>query len=360
MKKNKIKKITQITAGFRYGDAISNHILFIHEFLKKNGYECYIKPLQTNVCSKYIKIFKEQTFSKNEAIIYHHSIGLGIDKYLREESCPKLFIYHNLTPEKYFLEYSQDLCNQLKNGRNELSLYKDIFKYSLNDSQYNSNELLEKGFSHAEVLPIIFQKDLWDIEPEPKLLGKLSDGRKNIIFVGRIAPNKKQEDLLFLINELKNIEKSIRLVLVGYGDWISYNSKIDYIIQKLNLKDYVLNLGAISQNELKSVYKTAHLFCSMSEHEGFCVPIIESMWNDVPIMAYKSSAVPETMGESGIIFNSKEDFKSLAALAYLLIHDQALRDKVLTSQRKRREYYLIENQIHNYNKIIEYLEMQYK
>ena len=129
-----------------------------------------------------------------------------------------------------------------------------------------------------------------------------------------------------------------RLILVGEGNSNDpYYHHLLSVIDKFNLSSYVLMPGQVNDAQLLAYYRTADLFWSMSEHEGFGVPLVEAMWFDIPILAYKSSAVPETLGKSALMFNNKEDLVHVAALAKLLVKDPALQSKVISAQRKRRE-----------------------
>jgi len=173
------------------------------------------------------------------------------------------------------------------------------------------------------------------------LMPALGDGRTNIIFVGRIAANKKQDDLVRAFAHYLALDPSARLHLVGglegpdpYADYLFS------LIANLGLKESIHVTGSISDAELAAYYRTAHLFWSMSEHEGFCVPLIEAMWFDVPVIAFHSSAVPDTLGCAGLTFNSKSDLVNLAALAFLLVSDSDFRAPVIAAQRRQRERFL--------------------
>ena len=169
----------------------------------------------------------------------------------------------------------------------------------------------------------------------------LQDGKKNIIFIGRIAPNKKQDDLVRCFAEYLTMDSNSRLILVGGCDSndIYYKLLVE-TIQQLQISQYVIITGKVNDSQLLSYYRTAHLYWSMSEHEGFGVPLVEAMWFDIPILAYKSSAIPETLGKAGLMFTTKEDLVQIAALAKLLIYDDDLNLKVIKAQRERRNDFL--------------------
>jgi len=175
---------------------------------------------------------------------------------------------------------------------------------------------------------------------DASLMQQLQDGKTNLLFVGRVAPNKCQEHLLEAFAYYLTMDREARLILVGWGDISDpYYRHIVNRIQQLNLKNYVLISGQVNDAQLLAFYRTAHLFWSMSEHEGFGVPFVEAMWFDVPVLAYKSSAVPETLGEAGLMFTRKDDLIQVAALAKILVKDNLLRSKVINMQRKRRNHF---------------------
>ena len=202
-------------------------------------------------------------------------------------------------------------------------------------------ELETAGFPDPRVLPIPVNPEKWNFPPDPTLMAQLQDGRKNILFVGRVAPNKKQDDLVTAFDAYLKHDPNARLILAGrVEDDDPYASRVLDLIDAFDLKDAVIVAGSVTDTHLAAFYRTADLFWSMSEHEGFCVPLIEAMWFDVPILAYKSSAVPETLGSAGLLFNDKSRFRELGALAHVLITDHKLRSTILCAQRQRRNSFL--------------------
>jgi glycosyltransferase involved in cell wall biosynthesis len=174
-------------------------------------------------------------------------------------------------------------------------------------------------------------------------MAQLQDGKANLLFVGRLAPNKRQEHLVEAFAHYLTMDQNARLILAGYGDINDpYYCHLIDTIQRLGLTNHVIVSGQVNDAQLLAFYRTAHLLWSMSEHEGFCVPIVEAMWFDIPVLAYKSTAVPETLGEAGLMFTSKDDLVMVAALAKLLVRDETLRAKVIKVQRQKRTHYLPE------------------
>ena len=336
------REINQFLPNLSHGDAISNFALWIRNYLRECGYGSniyarYIEPRMAHEC----RVFSAESLESSDAVIYHHSIGSEITPHLAAYAGPKLLIYHNITPAEFFAPFRPDFVPILQRGRQELGQLAQCFRHSCGVSRYNALELEARGFDNPTVLPIPLNPEKWKIAPDPKLIDQLQDGRTNILFVGRIAPNKKQDDLLRAFTFYLDFEPDARLILIGKREENDpYADHVNGLISSLGLSDSVLIAGSVTDAELSAYYRTAHLFWSMSEHEGFCVPLIEAMWFNVPVFAFKSSAVSETLGAAALMFTTKEDLRALAATAHLLITCRDLRRQISNAQQQRREHYL--------------------
>ena len=215
------------------------------------------------------------------------------------------------------------------------------FPLSFGVSQFNAAELSECGFRNPGVLPLSIDPSRLAVIPDQQLLPTLQDGKTNLLFVGRIAPNKKQDDLVTAFALYRRLDPTARLILVGDREANpSYSAHLDNVISQLELEESVLRPGLVSGAQLAAYYQSAHLFWSMSEHEGFGVPFVEAMWFDVPVLAFGSTVVSETLGEAGVIFSSKDDLAALAALVHSLVTDNGWRGSIIRAQQTRRLDYL--------------------
>ncbi len=341
----KLDEIHQLLPDLTYGDAISSHAIAMKDYLRTLGYESdiFIVRCSDKHVAREAKVFAPDSISRKAGLLYHHSIGSELTPYAIEHPGPKCLIYHNITPAEFFRPYRPDFAELLEEGRSDLKKLFHHFALSVGDSPFNVSELQACGFDDPMVLPIAVDPCKWNQSPDSKLMGWLQDGKANLLFVGRIAPNKCQHHLVEAFFHYLTMDPQARLLVVGEiarGD--PYYAHVANTIEKYGLTQHVVLTGQVKDSELQAYYRTAHLFWSMSEHEGFCIPLIEAMWFDVPILAYKSSAVPETLGEGGILFTSKEDLVSVAALAKLLVRDDDLRTKALRAERRRRTAFLPE------------------
>ena len=340
----KLQEIHQLLPNIAYGDAISNHALAIRDCLRHWGYksEIYTRQVDDRVAHE-VKIFHQEKISREAGLIYHHSIGSEVTPYAIAHPGCKCLIYHNITPAEFFQPYRPEFARILEKGRAELNQLAQHFPLSVGDSAYNAAELAASGFTESGVLPIFVNPGKWDIAADASLMAQLQDGKANLLFVGRLAPNKRQEHLVEAFANYLTMDQNARLILAGYGDINDpYYCHLIDTIQRLGLTNHVIVSGQVNDAQLLAFYRTAHLLWSMSEHEGFCVPIVEAMWFDIPVLAYKSTAVPETLGEAGLMFTSKDDLVMVAALAKLLVRDETLRAKVIKVQRQKRTVYLPE------------------
>lgn len=337
-------EIHQLLPGFAYGDAISNQALRIRAYLQSQGWTSEI--IAVNIDPKVLHLaqrFDQFKLNRDARLIYHHSIGCECTQAALAHGGPKCMVYHNITPAHFFEPYRPEIAALLEQGRRELAKLAPAFDISYGDSAYNAAELAELGFRDPQVLPITIDPALWDEPADPATMAQLQDGKTNLLFVGRIAPNKCQIDLVRALDQYRRMDANARLILVGGVDTNGpYYHHLKRVIQELGLADAVLITGKVNATLLSAYYQTAHLFWSMSEHEGFCVPLVEAMWFDVPILAYRSSAIPETLGAGGVMFNDKSDLARVAALAHVMAHDRAVRHPIRRAQRSQRLSFLPE------------------
>jgi glycosyltransferase involved in cell wall biosynthesis len=357
-RETRFKQIHQLLPNLAYGDAISNHALAIRDHLRNCGYksDIFVRYVDEQVAHEAI-VFQPKRINPQAGLIYHHSIGSELTEYAIAHPSAKCLIYHNITPAEFFLPYRPEFAKLLEKGRSELKQLAQHFPLSVGDSAYNAAELAASGFHQPGVLPIAVDPKKWDMPADETLMQKLQDGKTNLLFVGRLAPNKRQEHLLEAFAHYLTMDQEARLILAGYGDASDpYYRHLISRIQKWDLTNHVMLTGQVNNVQLLAFYRTAHLLWSMSEHEGFCVPLVEAMWFDIPVLAYKSSAVPETLGEAGVMFTSKEDLVMVAALAKIIARDESWRSKVIKIQRYKRNSFLPELVQKHLNNLVTQME----
>lgn len=333
-------KIYQIVPSLSYGDAIGNEVIAIDKVIKESGYTtvvlCDYIDSRINIGAKIYdraKICSE--LSNEDIVIYHKAIGNHFSEEFKKYECKKIMIYHNMTPEEFFLPYNKRTALALKNGIKQLENLRGSVDYILADSEYNKLELENLGFEcKIDVQPLIIDFEEYEKTPSKDIINKYSNKGTNVIFTGRIAPNKKQEDIIKVFYYYKNyVDKNAKLFLVGsYNGTEKYYAKLKGFVKQLRLKD-VYFTGHIPFEDILAYYKIADVFLCMSQHEGFCVPLLESAYFDTPIIAFNSSAIPYTLGESGVILNSTNYIEYSEAIRKLM-NDSEYKQEIIDKQRR--------------------------
>ena len=223
-----------------------------------------------------------------------------------------------------------------KRGLEEIQVLKDRIDYGMVVSDFNRKDLQRMGYKcPIDVAPILVQFEDYKKTPNPDVIKKYDDGRTNILFVGRMAPNKKVEDVISAFAEYKkSYNPEAQLFLVGgYNETDRYYQELNDHIRRLGVNDVIFP-GHIGFDEILAYYTIADLFLLMSEHEGFCVPIAEAMFFDVPIVAYESCAVPDTLGGSGCLVKEK-NYSEIAKKMNEILSDETKKKAIIEGQQKR-------------------------
>jgi glycosyltransferase involved in cell wall biosynthesis len=328
-----------------YGDAASNHVLSLQRLLKGLGYRseifCEHQPFLFQGNTRPIAEYAGRSSPEN-VLLLHFTMGYSAEVMSWLDGIPdrKVVIYHNITPHAYFAGINGPLAEAAERGRGQLDQLRDLTAAGWGVSTFNCQELAERGWTDLRVLPIIFDPERYEVRPDRSVLRRYGGSRSNVLFVGRVAPNKRFEDLILAFLYLKrSVCPDARLLLVGaQGGMEPYVGFLRRLIGELRLPDVVFT-GHVSNSELMAYYQCASLYLSLSEHEGFGVPLLESMHFGLPIVAYAAAAVPETLGGRGALVTQK-DFPAIAELIGLLIEDEDLRGKIIAGQRKRLEDFL--------------------
>lgn len=322
------------------GNAIGNNMLDLQKMLRELGHSselfCEHAPAP-NFTGKARHYTAYAPFSSPDNILLvHFSIGFSAALLDWLESLPdrKIIIYHNITPAHFFYGVNEGYEEAALNGREQFRRLRGLTDMAWGVSEYNCVELRANGWPDAQTLPIVFDPARYDTTPDSAILAHYCQ-RPLILFVSRLAPNKRFEDVITVFAHLKrHIEPEAVLVLVGSDQGMEkYRAYLDALIARLELPDVVFT-GQISDAELLAYYQRARVYLMMSEHEGFGVPLLEAMHLGVPIVAYASSAVPETLGGTGILVREKEH-AAIAELVGLLLADDAWAARIVARQQAR-------------------------
>lgn len=334
-------RVFHILPTLVYGDAVSNDARALNRILVEMGWRSRLYVARTIPRFDHTLAFPvgemPQT-TPDDILIYHLSTGDDLNEQLMQMPGHKLVIYHNITPPEFFAPYAPVAEALTKKGYEQTRKLASQADYCIADSAYNAAELRRMGYTcPIDVVPILIPFEDYRRTPDPKVCRKYRDGRTNVLFVGRIAPNKRQEDVIRAFDcYKKTYDPTARLFLVGsYGREDKYIYSLQNYVRKLGVKDVIFP-GHIKFEEILAYYAVSDLFVCMSDHEGFCVPLVEAMSFGVPIVAKDTSAVGETMGDGGLLLPDA-DPRMAAAAMHRLHTDKDLRNAVLAGQKSRLE-----------------------
>ena len=312
-----------------HGDAVSNDVLGMHQALNKYGYEVKVFAADwtiSNPLIKHVKNIKNFICRSDDILIYHYSVGWDVGfKLLKELKCRKIIKYHNVTPPEFYEGINADYVSVCQFGRKELKSLVDAHcDLYLSDSEYNAQELYSQGVCRTNGLvipPFHHIERLEHIEADFTVLNKYQDGRTNILMVGRLAPNKGHVALINAFNIYhSSYNRESRLLIVGQQDdrLKSYTTLLYEKVESLGLQEAVVFTGGVSDEALKAYYLVSNIFMTTSEHEGFCVPLVESMAMKLPIIAYGSSAIPYTVGKTGLVWEQLDPYLLAGSVDYIV------------------------------------------
>ncbi|MEO6235921.1 MAG: glycosyltransferase family 4 protein [Vicinamibacterales bacterium] len=328
-------RVHQVLATLGYGDAIGHEVLGIQRVLQDAGYDSDIFVETADRRLEHLTTdYREMVGSvaPDDVLIHHFSIGSRASRTAYALPGRMALVYHNITPPEYFLGVHQDLVKLCFRGRRELTAYISRCALGLGDSEYNRQELDDLGFSATGVLPVVPDFAHLDLPPNTMTAERFDDGWTNVMFVGRVIPNKKFEDVIRAFHVYRTRHNPMsRLLLVGsYGGFEKYLAMLHALVARLGTPD-VHFLGHVSNEELTALYDVADLFLCASEHEGFCVPLIESFYKQVPVVAYAAAAVPATMDGGGVLYDTKDPF-AIARVVAAIVDDADLEDRIIATQ----------------------------
>jgi glycosyltransferase involved in cell wall biosynthesis len=315
-----MSRIAIVIQGLVPGDAVANDALEMQRVLKARGHEVRLFAGHWDLPGAECRhVSAARSFlrgNRKNVLIYHHSIGFeaGV-ALLTGIGCRRIVRYHNVTPPHFLEGVEHALAAPCKVGREQVSLLAaascDLY---LSDSAYNERELVTRGAEEGRcrVVPPFHHIDrLTALAADAEVLSACRDGTTNVLFVGRMAPHKGHLALLeaFAVY-YHGHDRSSRLLLVGKEDsrLAAFNGQLRHQARRLGLRGAVTFTGEVSGEELKAFFEAADVFVSASEHEGFCVPLVEAMALGVPIVAHGSSAVPDTVGSAGLVWPTPDPF----------------------------------------------------
>lgn len=335
--------VNQWVPAAHRGDAIGDSARRVRAMLRALGHhsEIYALTIDEDLAGD-IQPFDSPRARQGDVTIFHYALPSAMTEAFASLPRGRVLQYHNVTPPQFFAGYDPGIFRLAALGRAQIQRLAGRTDMALGDSEFNRQELEQFGFSNTGVFPIALDLDRFrHSPPRPALQQLLSDGLMNFLFVGRVVPNKKIEDHIRLAEHYKRyVDTEYRFIFVGKTDGVPryYNAVRALVAEYRMPEDRFIFTGPVPDEDLITYYRTAHVYISLSEHEGFCVPLLEAMAADVPVLAYASTAVPDTLGGAGVLFSPK-DLEFAAELLGELAYNDELRARVIEGQRRRLTHF---------------------
>lgn len=329
--------VHQLVAGFARGDAISQEALILRDVLRGLGMTAEVFAPADRITaddSGECRSLESLRDFPVDVLIGHYSTSSPFEDVWLNSAARKVMLYHNITPADFYAPFDAVLAAQLRMAREHLPSIIRRVDAVWADSEFNAAELRQSGAGAVRVFPLLFDARRLDLSAGATCRG-LKPDMTNILFVGRIAPNKCLEELIAAFACYhRNVDSRSRLAIVG-----SERAAPAYFMM---LRMYAAELGVeevcferyVLPDELPSYYAAADLYVCTSRHEGYCLPLIEAMYKGVPVIARNTGGMPEAMGGAGVLFDELSA-TGLAALFERVLSDEVLRAEILASQRAR-------------------------
>jgi glycosyltransferase involved in cell wall biosynthesis len=271
-------------------------------------------------------------------LIAHVSIGdVAVSRFLAEYTGRTVVMYHNITPAEYFRPFDRRFARLLQQGRVHLGDLRDRTTLALADSEYNAQELRDAGYSDVRVVPLVVDGyRLQRVSPDPATERWIADRPGPVIlFVGQVLPHKRHDLLLEAFHVLSSeLVPEATLVLAGPLRLPAYEQTLRQLRRELGLAN-VRFTGSISPEKLVAYFRGATVFASASDHEGLCLPVLEAMAFDVPVVARGVAALPETIGDAGLVLPADPDPVLLAEAMAMVIESHEARELLVERGRAR-------------------------
>jgi glycosyltransferase involved in cell wall biosynthesis len=327
--------VHQVLATLGYGDAIGHEVLAIQRVLRGAGYpsDIFVETADHRL-EGLTRDYREliDVSDPDHLLLHHFSLGSKASRTAFALPDRMALIYHNITPPEYFVGVHRRLARQCFRGRRELQAYRTRCDLALGDSEFNRADLEALGFPRTAVLPVVPDFAHLDLAPAWFVARDFDDNWTNILFVGRVIANKKIEDLIRFFHAYHTLfNPRSRLLLVGaQSGFERYLASLHQLVATLGAPP-VHFIGQVRDEELVAFYEVADLFLCASEHEGFCVPIVEAFYKQVPVLAYAATAVPSTMDGAGVLFGDRDPVH-VAELMDAIVSHPALEDAIVEGQ----------------------------
>ena len=337
-----VTRIDQVIPTLASRDAIGGHTMQLRDLLRARGYasDIYFGNASADRLDDGYPVDRlGDRPTAGRVLLYHLSIGSPVSDVFRERPERKFVNYHNITPADLLEPWVPYVGDEVRRGRAQLAELAAVTEFAVADSRYNEDELVAAGYASTTTSSLLLDLDGFGGSPDPALAARLAaakaSGGADLLFVGKVSPHKGQDDLVKALAAYRRAyDPQARLHIVGGAISEEYQTAVERFAAELGLADAVEIAGSITHEELIAYYAGCDVFLCLTNHEGFCVPLLEAMYHRLPIVTWACTAVPETVGDAGLVLADKQPARVAAAIDRV-VRDGHLRDELARAAAER-------------------------
>jgi glycosyltransferase involved in cell wall biosynthesis len=330
--------VHQILAAASPGDAITNMALATRAVLRGAGpSEVFARHVDPSLLAEVLPLSAYRSPHHRNVLLFHASIGQPeVYQFLAHRSEPIVLVYHNVTPARYFEPYDMQFAQLLEFGRREIELLRPRVVRAIAVSEYNARELEVIGYDDVTVVPPVMHVGrLAAVAPRASTVHHLRSFRAPILLsVAQLMPHKRPDFLVEMMHctETYGIMRPV-LLLVGHQRLERFTRAIREQIRELGVTAHLV--GPVDDADLVAMFREAAVVVSASEHEGFCIPLVEAMSFGTPIVARSCAAVPETVRDAGLLVAPVDGPAVFGEAVAAIVDDPALRADLVERGTRR-------------------------
>jgi L-malate glycosyltransferase len=336
-------QINQVVVSARPGDAVTSAALELRRLLRQVGrseiFARYVhEDLHHDVWELKDSDWLASEHPEEDLIVFHASIGEpAVEQFLLGRPESLVVYYHNISPPELFYEYDPALAGLLETGRRELAHLAPRAAMAIAVSEFNARELTALGYQDVRVAPLVVDTERLKSAEVPSEMTARLDSLSGpvLLFVGQLLPHKRVDFLLGMFHVLTTYHRRpATLAVIGNPRLARLADSLRLLCAELNL-DNVVMTGPVTDTQLAAWFRRADVFVTASEHEGFCVPPLEAMAHDVPVVARHFAALPETIGDAGLLVRPEAGPEEMADAVLAVLDGHELRARLVTRGRRR-------------------------
>ncbi|HUY63496.1 MAG TPA: glycosyltransferase family 4 protein [Acidimicrobiales bacterium] len=338
---NRPQRIDQVVHILAARDAIGAHVLHTRQVLESEGYrsDIYASGAQPEVADLARPLESLGEHSAGRWLLFHHSTGATAAEAVRRRGEPVILDYHNVTPAALVAPWAPWLREELELGVEQLAELAPDAVFGIAHSHFSEAEMRKVGCRHTTTAAPLVDFDgldtVADGDARRAMEAAKAAGGADWLFVGRVSPHKAQHDLVKAFACYRRaFDPEARLHLVGSALGEEYRRALERFCRRLGIADAVDMAGSVPAGVLAAYYASADVFVCASDHEGFCVPLVEAMHAGVPVVAYDAAAVGETVGDGGLVLEDKSPM-ALATAVHRVVSDGTLRQAMVRAGNRR-------------------------